>query len=79
VAVIIRVLQPTGSLERERDRVLTEAHPDRHRIRRDLHDGLGPSLARIGSGLQAVQAQLGERADPSRRRPARPARPRSPE
>ena len=79
VAVIIRVLQPTGSLERERDRVLTEAHPDRHRIRRDLHDGLGPSLTRIGSGLQAVQAQLGERADPSRRRPARPARPRSPE
>jgi signal transduction histidine kinase len=79
VAVVIRALQPTGSLERERDRVLTEAHPDRHRIRHDLHDGLGPSLARIGSGLQAVQAQLGERADPSRRRPARPARPRSPE
>jgi hypothetical protein len=65
VAVIIRVLQPTGSLERERDRVLTEAHPDRHRIRRDLHDGLGPSLTRIGSGLQAVQAQL--RSEPTPR------------
>jgi hypothetical protein len=39
--------------------VLTAAHADRNRIRRDLHDGLGPSLARIGSGLQAVQAQLG--------------------
>ncbi|MEX5721003.1 histidine kinase [Geodermatophilus maliterrae] len=66
-----------GSLERERDRVLTAAHADRHRIRRDLHDGLGPSLARIGSDLQAAQAQLRERADPSRHRPAPPARLRS--
>ncbi|MGR7025936.1 GAF domain-containing sensor histidine kinase [Geodermatophilus sp. URMC 62] len=64
VAVVVRALQLTGSLERERDRVLTATHTERDRIRRDLHDGLGPSLAGIGLGVQAVQAHLDERADP---------------
>jgi signal transduction histidine kinase len=56
VAVVVRALELTGSLERERDRVLTATHAERDRIRRDLHDGLGPSLAGIGLGVQAVQA-----------------------
>jgi signal transduction histidine kinase len=64
VAVVVRALELTRSLERERDRVLTATHDERDRIRRDLHDGLGPSLAGIGLAVQAVQAQLGERADP---------------
>jgi signal transduction histidine kinase len=64
VAVVVRALQLTASLERERDRVLTATHAERDRIRSDLHDGLGPSLAGIGLGVQAVQAQLGGRADP---------------
>jgi signal transduction histidine kinase len=63
VAVVVRALELAGSLERERNRVLTATHAERDRIRRDLHDGLGPSLAGIGLAVQAVQAQLGERAD----------------
>jgi signal transduction histidine kinase len=58
VAVVVRALELTRSLEVERDRVLTATHAERDRIRRDLHDGLGPSLAGIGLGVQAVQAQL---------------------
>jgi signal transduction histidine kinase len=65
VAVVVRALELAGSLERERDRVLTATHAERDRIRRDLHDGLGPALAGISLGVQAVQAHLGERADPS--------------
>ena len=68
VAVVVRALELTGSLERERDRVLTATHAERDRIRRDLHDGLGPSLAGIGLAVQAVQALLGERADSRGRR-----------
>ncbi|WP_448616222.1 histidine kinase [Modestobacter sp. URMC 112] len=64
VAVVVRALELTRALERERDRVLSATHTERDRIRRDLHDGLGPSLAGIGLGVQAVQAHLGERADP---------------
>ncbi|RFU19784.1 sensor histidine kinase [Geodermatophilus marinus] len=64
VAVVVRALELTGRLERERERVLTATHAERDRIRRDLHDGLGPSLAGIGLGVQAVQAQLDGRAGP---------------
>ncbi|MGY5887518.1 histidine kinase [Geodermatophilus arenarius] len=67
VAAVVRALELTRSLERERDRVLTATHAERDRIRRDLHDGLGPSLAGVGLGVQAVQAMLGERADPATR------------
>ncbi|MBM7807893.1 signal transduction histidine kinase [Geodermatophilus bullaregiensis] len=64
VAVVVRALELTGSLERERDRVLAATHAERDRIRRDLHDGVGPSLAGIGLGVQAVQAHLREPVDP---------------
>ncbi|MGY1734792.1 histidine kinase [Geodermatophilus sp. SYSU D00684] len=67
VAAVVRALELTGSLERERDRVLTATHAERDRIRRDLHDGLGPSLAGVGLGVQAVQTRLGEGADPATR------------
>ncbi|WP_156119222.1 GAF domain-containing sensor histidine kinase [Modestobacter caceresii] len=64
VAVVVRALELTGALEQERVRVLSATQTERDRIRRDLHDGLGPTLAGIGLAVQAVQAQLGDRADP---------------
>ncbi|SFT79244.1 Histidine kinase-, DNA gyrase B-, and HSP90-like ATPase [Geodermatophilus amargosae] len=65
VAAVVRALELTRTLEGERDHVLTATHVERDRIRRDLHDGLGPSLAGIGLGVQAVQARLGTGADPA--------------
>jgi signal transduction histidine kinase len=35
--------------------VLAATRQERDRLRRDLHDGLGPSLSGVGLGLQALQ------------------------
>lgn len=55
VAVVVRALELAGHLEQERDRVLTATHTERDRIRHDLHDGLGPSLAGVSLVVQVVQ------------------------
>jgi signal transduction histidine kinase len=59
VAVVVRAYELTQELEAEHDRVLAAAETERDRLRRDLHDGLGPSLSGVGLGLQA----LGDRLD----------------
>jgi signal transduction histidine kinase len=55
VAVVVRALELTEALEAERDRVVVATRHERDRLRRDLHDGLGPSLSGVGLGLQALQ------------------------
>jgi signal transduction histidine kinase len=55
VAVVVRALELAGHLEQERNRVLAATHDERDRIRRDLHDGLGPSLAGVSLVVQVVQ------------------------
>ncbi|MFI1486715.1 sensor histidine kinase [Streptomyces sp. NPDC020747] len=54
VAVLVRALELTEALETERDRVIGVTRAERDRLRRDLHDGLGPSLSGMGLGLQAA-------------------------
>ncbi|MEU8860137.1 sensor histidine kinase [Streptomyces umbrinus] len=54
VAVLVRALELTEALETERDRVIGATRAERDRLRRDLHDGLGPSLSGMGLGLQAA-------------------------
>jgi signal transduction histidine kinase len=58
VAVVVRAQELAEALEAERDRVLTATVAERSRLRRDLHDGLGPSLSGLGLGLEAVQSSL---------------------
>ncbi len=58
VAVVVRAQELTEALEAERDRVLHATVAERSRLRRDLHDGLGPSLSGLGLGLEAVQSSL---------------------
>lgn len=58
VAVVVRALDLTEALERERDRVVTATRAERDRLRRDLHDALGGSLSGIGLGLQALDTAL---------------------
>jgi len=55
VAVVVRALELAEALEAERDRVVTVTGQERQRLRRDLHDGLGPSLSGVSLGLQALQ------------------------
>ncbi len=54
LAVVLRSRRLTEDLARERHRVTTATLVERDRLRRDLHDGLGPSLSGIALGLQAA-------------------------
>jgi signal transduction histidine kinase len=58
VAVVVSALELGEALEAERDRVLGATRTERDRLRRDLHDGLGPSLSGVGLGLQALESAL---------------------
>ena len=45
----------TAQLQRSRERLVTTREEERRRIRRDLHDGLGPALAGIAMQLDATR------------------------
>ena len=50
------------ALRRSRETVVVAREEERRRLRRDLHDGLGPALAGVALGLDAARNML--RADP---------------
>ncbi|MFE7839569.1 histidine kinase [Streptomyces sp. NPDC057474] len=58
VAVIARALELTDLVADQRDQVIAATRLERNRLRQDLHDGLGPSLAGMGLGLQAAADSL---------------------
>ena len=45
-------------LQRSRDRAVNALEDERRRLRRDLHDGLGPTLASLTLNLDAIQGWL---------------------
>lgn len=53
----VRAVQLSDELRRSRQRIITAREDERRRLRRDLHDSLGPQLASQMLGLEAV-AQL---------------------
>ncbi|KGN40204.1 sensor histidine kinase [Knoellia aerolata] len=63
LAVVVHARHLADTLERERERVTTATLAERDRLRRDLHDGLGPSLSGIALGLEA--AAVAQRTDPA--------------
>jgi two-component system, NarL family, sensor kinase len=48
----------THDLRRSRDQLAVARDEERHRIRRDLHDGLGPALAGVALGLGAARRSV---------------------
>ena len=44
----------TRELRRSRERIVSSREEERRRIRRDLHDGVGPALAGITLGLETA-------------------------
>lgn len=48
----------TADLVASRQRIVEAREEERRRLRRDLHDGLGPLLTSIGLNLDAVRTQL---------------------
>jgi signal transduction histidine kinase len=52
----------THDLRRSRDELAVARDEERHRIRRDLHDGLGPTLAGVALGLGAARRSVAAKA-----------------
>jgi signal transduction histidine kinase len=51
----VRAVQLSTELRHSRQRIVSAREEERRRLRRDLHDGLGPQLASQTLGLEAVE------------------------
>jgi signal transduction histidine kinase len=63
IAVAAREVMLTRDLLRSREQLIRAREEERRRLRRDLHDGVGPSLAGIALGLDSARRAL--RSDPA--------------
>lgn len=61
-AVVVQAATLAADLQASRARLVTAREEERRRLRRDLHDGLGPSLAAIVLKLNAAQSRADARA-----------------
>lgn len=59
VGGLVRAEALTADLLATRQRLVTTREEERRRLRRDLHDGLGPLLTGLGLNLDAARARLG--------------------
>jgi signal transduction histidine kinase len=55
VGVVVHAAHATVELQRARERIVTAREEERRRIRRDLHDGLGPQLASQSLKLETAR------------------------
>ncbi|QFG21086.1 sensor histidine kinase [Actinomadura sp. WMMB 499] len=66
-ATIPHLQRIAADLQRSRERILAGREEERRRLRHDLHDGLGPTLASLAMSLDAARITLAcepERTDP---------------
>lgn len=59
VGITLHAAQLTEALQASRRQIVTAREEERRRIRRDLHDGLGPTLASLRMQLSALRPALG--------------------
>lgn len=64
LAQTLRAQQMTHDLQRSREAVVSAVEEERRRLRRDLHDGLGPTLSGVAFATDAARNQV--RSDPDR-------------
>jgi signal transduction histidine kinase len=64
--VAVHAVQLTSELRRSRQRLVTAREEERRRLRRDLHDGLGPTLAAMRLQLEAGERLVGSDPDQAR-------------
>lgn len=62
----VRAVQLSDDLRQSRQRIVTAREAERRRLRRDLHDGLGPQLASQTLGLEAVEQIMTTHPDKAR-------------
>jgi signal transduction histidine kinase len=59
-AAALAAVRLNAELQRSRERLVTAREEERRRIRRDLHDGLGPTLAALGLKLETARNRLSD-------------------
>ncbi len=64
LAQTLRARAMSRDLQRSREAVVTAVEEERRRLRRDLHDGLGPTLSGVAFATDAARNQL--RSDPDK-------------
>jgi signal transduction histidine kinase len=55
ISLAVEAVALAAQLQRSRGEIITAREQERRRLRRDLHDGLGPALAGIALTLEAAQ------------------------
>ena len=58
VGIAAHAVQLTAALQQSRERLVTAREEERRRLRRDLHDGLGPTLAALNLQAGAVRTLI---------------------
>jgi two-component system, NarL family, sensor kinase len=58
IGAAVQAVRLTVELQRSRERLVSGREEERRRIRRDLHDGLGPSLAALALNLESARRLL---------------------
>ncbi len=66
VGMAAHAVQLTADLQQSRERLVTTREEERRRLRRDLHDGLGPALAAMSFRLDAATNLIGHDTDAAR-------------
>jgi signal transduction histidine kinase len=66
VAVVSHATALNTELDDARRHLIDAAQAERARLRRDLHDGLGPSLSGVALGLESVRGALPDNQDRAR-------------
>lgn len=56
--VAVHAVRLTSDLQRSRERLVMTREEERRRLRRDLHDGLGPALAGVALQIEMVRGLL---------------------
>ncbi|MEV4295846.1 sensor histidine kinase [Microbispora rosea] len=56
--IAVHAVRLSADLQRSRERLVAAREEERRRLRRDLHDGLGPTLAALTMRAEAVQDML---------------------
>lgn len=66
-SVAAYAVQATADLRRSRERLVVAREEERRRLRRDLHDGVGPALAALALKLDATANVVGEDAETAKK------------
>ena len=59
-AAAVHAVRLAADLQRSRQQLVSAREEERRRLRRDLHDGLGPTLAALGLKLETARNRLGQ-------------------